>query len=438
MKHRIRIIILCGMLIACLTLCGCGGIRDHKPSGSSTVNPAGQTVIDQTSPVIPSPTPTPVPVTTPSVAVTPVPLQTPVPGAAAAPTSSPVPTAVPAHTPVPTAAPVSTPIPTAAPSSSGLPVVTKSPTSETVAPGGSCWFVAKYRDAVYAEWHFVSPDGSRDLDYSQAAKEFSGLEIVDGYASSMQLKNIPASLNGWKVYCRFSNKAGAVKTDKASITVTGSQQNQASGVPLITKNPTGETVAPGGACSFVARYKDAIWAEWHFVSPDGRRDLNYTQAAAEFHGLTMTGGNSSVLKLSTIPSSLNGWSVYCRFTNNNGGANTTRAGITVTGSQATIIPDTSGAVVPGGSGSPDPGGSGTVVPGGPGSSDPVGPGTVVPGGPGSTDPVGPGTVVPGGPGSPDPSGSGTVVPGGPGSPDPSGSGTVVPGDPGDPGVIIIG
>ncbi len=409
MKHSIRTYILCALLIGSLALCGCG-VRDKRPSTADTVNPAEQSAAEQSVSVTPSPVPTAVPVTTPAIQVTPVPLQSP------APTLSPSP--APTASPVPSTAPVPTPRPSAAPVASGLPVVTKSPTGETVAPGGSCWFVAKYKDAIYAEWHFVSPDGKRDLDYSQAAKEFTGLQIVDGYASSMQLKNIPASLNGWNVYCRFSNKAGAVTTGKASITVTGSQQNQTSGVPLITKNPTGETVAPGGACSFVARYKDAIWAEWHFVSPDGSRDLVYTQAANEFPGLSMTGADTSVLKLSSIPASLNGWSVYCRFSNNTGSANTTRAGITVTGGsggsggQATIIPDSSGSTVPGGQGYP--------YPGGPGDS-----GSPYPGGPGDS-------------GSPYPGGSGTVVPGDPSDPYPGGSGTVVPGDPGEPGVIIIG
>ena len=417
MKLNIRTVILCALLIGSLALCGCG-VRGTRPSTTDTINPAQQTADVSSSPV-----PTASPSSTPAIQVTPAPLVTPKPSVSPTPAVSAQPGTGTQQTPIPTAAPQQTPIPTAAPAASGLPVVTKSPTSETVAPGGSCWFVAKYKDAIYAEWHFVSPDGKRDLDYSQAAKEFPTLEIVDGYASSMQLKNIPASLNGWNVYCRFSNKVGAVVTAKASITVTGSQQNQTSGAPLVTKNPTGETVAPGGACSFVARYNDAIWAEWHFVSPDGSRDLVYTQAANEFPGLSMTGADTSVLKLSSIPSSLNGWSVYCRFTNNYGAANTTRAGITVTGGsggsggQAYIIPDNSGSTAPGGQGYPYPGGS----------SDP-----------GSPSPGGSGSVVPGDPGSPNPSGSGTVVPGDPSDPYPGGSGSGTPGDPGSPGVIIIG
>ena len=35
----------------------------------------------------------------------------------------------------------------------------------------------------------------------------------------MQLKNIQSDLDGWRVYCRFSNKAGAVDPGMATITV---------------------------------------------------------------------------------------------------------------------------------------------------------------------------------------------------------------------------
>ena len=52
-----------------------------------------------------------------------------------------------------------------------------------------------------------------------AVQQFS-LEIKNGEFDAMQLSNIPADLNGWRVYCRFSNKAGAVDTEMATITVS--------------------------------------------------------------------------------------------------------------------------------------------------------------------------------------------------------------------------
>ena len=99
------------------------------------------------------------------------------------------------------------------------PVITKSPTDETVEEGGSCWFVAKYKNAEIAVWHFVSPDGQSDLTYEAAQKAFPNMEILNGMYSNMQLKNIPYAANGWRVYCRYSNASGYVDTGTALITV---------------------------------------------------------------------------------------------------------------------------------------------------------------------------------------------------------------------------
>ena len=236
--------------------------------------------------------------------------------------------------------PAATPVPTPAQAASNLPRVTKSPTGETVPVGGKCQFVTRYENATWAEWHFVSPDGTRDIDYTVATKEFPTMKIVNGYAKDMTLENIPEALNGWKVYCRFSNNSGSVNTDKASITVTGGTAGggttggTTAGLPKVTKSPTGETVNAGGNAWFVAKYQDAIWAVWHFVSPDGTRDLAYTDAAAVFQGLKIIGGDQSTMQLQNIPTDLNGWKVYCSFRNNVGSVNTDAAMITVSGAPA--------------------------------------------------------------------------------------------------------
>ncbi|MBR1457374.1 MAG: hypothetical protein IJ594_09505, partial [Oscillospiraceae bacterium] len=128
-------------------------------------------------------------------------------------------TEAPAETPVPTPAATVAPTPTPTPAE-GAPVVTKSPTDETVEEGGSCYFVAKYVNATWAVWHFVSPDGSRDLTYEEAQEEFRSMEIIDGMYSTMLLKEIPLAASGWRVYCQYSNKAGSVDTASALLTVT--------------------------------------------------------------------------------------------------------------------------------------------------------------------------------------------------------------------------
>ena len=102
-----------------------------------------------------------------------------------------------------------------------VPLVTKNPTNETVAKGGSCFFAARYQNATWAVWHFVSPDGKTDLTYQEASKQFPTMKIINGMYSTMKLENIPAEANGWKVYCRYTNSAGSTDTASALITVQG-------------------------------------------------------------------------------------------------------------------------------------------------------------------------------------------------------------------------
>ncbi len=233
----------------------------------------------------------------------------------------------------------------------GAPVVTKSPTDETVEAGGSCWFVAKYENAIWAVWHFVSPDGQTDLAYDAITTRFPNVEVTKGFANITQVKNIPETMNGWKVYCRFSNNVGSTDTGRATITVKGKTTTQtvtqqttpaptptagtAAGLPVVTKSPTDETVEAGGSCWFVAKYENAIWAVWHFVSPDGQTDLAYDAVGTRFPNLEVTKGFASTTQLKNIPAEMNGWKAYCRFTNNAGSTDTGRATITVKAASGT-------------------------------------------------------------------------------------------------------
>ena len=324
------------LVLLATALSGCGLFRRNAPGAAVTVTP--------TPTLLQTPAPTAASIPTPATPVaTPVPtaVSTPVPTPVSTPVPTPTPVAAPVPTPTPAPTPVATPVPTPAQTASNLPRITKSPTGETVPVGGKCQFVTRYENANWAEWHFVSPDNSRDIDYTVAEKEFPTMKIVNGYAKDMTLENIPAALNGWKVYCRFTNNYGSVNTDKASITVTGGTAGSTTGgtantagLPKITKSPTGETVNAGGSAWFVAKHQNAIWAVWHFVSPDGTRDLSYSDAAAVFQGLKIIGGDQSTLQLQNIPNDLNGWKVYCAFRNNAGSVNTDAAMITVSGAPA--------------------------------------------------------------------------------------------------------
>ena len=146
-----------------------------------------------------------------------------------------VPEATPTPTPTPTPAPTATPTPTPS-----LPVVTKDPTDETVDAGGDCWFIANYSNALYAVWHFVSPDGKTDYRYNDpaVATAFPGLKIENGDQSNLHLSSIPTQMNGWGSYCEYSNETGSVRTNAAVVHVNGAPAATPTPSPSATPTPT--------------------------------------------------------------------------------------------------------------------------------------------------------------------------------------------------------
>jgi hypothetical protein len=98
--------------------------------------------------------------------------------------------------------------------------ITKDPTDEVVQEGGSCKFVGKAENASKSVWHFVSPDGKTDVNYSKIAKTFPNLDVSGGSGNTLKLGNIPYAMDGWSVYCRYSNgDDNYAKTEPVSLTV---------------------------------------------------------------------------------------------------------------------------------------------------------------------------------------------------------------------------
>ena len=100
--------------------------------------------------------------------------------------------------------------------------------------------------------------------------------------------------------------------------------------PVITKNPTGETVEVGGTAQFVARADGATSFVWRIVSADTTNTVTAAEAPSYF-GVTVSGQDTERLTLSNIPKSMNGWAIECKFTNAAGSSYTTGAILTVTG-----------------------------------------------------------------------------------------------------------
>ena len=281
-KKRTRIAAFC--LAAMLFLSACGDRSDIDPSAEESVE-------------------------TPSVIIISPPVHEPEP--------EPSPTPAPAPTPVPV-----------------VPVITKQPLAQTVSECGSCVFETEYKNADTAAWHFLSPDGRRDLTYDQIQTVFPALQVIDGMYSTMYLKNIPWEADGWQVYCRYSNDRGHTDTDHAVITVIRyspdvSGMDLRYELPMIAKDPEPCTVEEGGTCSFEAAYVNAIWASWYFVSPDGSKKVRYTKMDQIFPDMRIIDGMYSAVTLENVPLEADGWQVYCRYTNKKGYTDTASVQLTV-------------------------------------------------------------------------------------------------------------
>lgn len=112
------------------------------------------------------------------------------------------------------------------------PEVTKDPTDETVDEGGETTFAADAKYTQKYQWQLVSPGGTV-YDAEKAQKEFSTLKITGADTKKLVLKNIPAELDGFQVFCKFT--AGeTVSGKKATLHV----------IPKPTEPPTEAPTEP--------------------------------------------------------------------------------------------------------------------------------------------------------------------------------------------------
>ena len=113
------------------------------------------------------------------------------------------------------------PIATEKPASNEPPVITKNPTGETVEVGGTAQFVARADNADSFVWRIVSADTTNTIPARDAAYYFTGLEVSGADTERLTLSNIPKSLNGWAIECKFTNAAGSSFTTGAIVRVSG-------------------------------------------------------------------------------------------------------------------------------------------------------------------------------------------------------------------------
>ena len=99
---------------------------------------------------------------------------------------------------------------------------------------------------------------------------------------------------------------------------------QAAGPVTVTKNPTGETIAVGGHCWFIAHADNADTLVWQLIAPNG--DVySLGDLMSMYRTLELEALEGDTLAVRGAPVELDGWSVQARFDGPGGTALTTPA-----------------------------------------------------------------------------------------------------------------
>ena len=80
--------------------------------------------------------------------------------------------------------------------------------------------------------------------------------------------------------------------------------------PVITKNPTSESLYEGGSCKFVAQANAYNYMAWSLVDPNGNV---YGATTTPYSQLGVDGASSPCLTLSNVPLAMNGWRARATF-----------------------------------------------------------------------------------------------------------------------------
>jgi hypothetical protein len=185
------------------------------------------------------------------------------------------------------------------------PVITLNPTSEAVTAGQTATFTAAAsgNPAPTVQWQVSTNGGSTWSNLNGAT------------STTLTLNNVQAFQSGSEYRAVFSNSAGSTPSTAATLTV-----NAAPSAPVVTLNPTSQTVMAGQTATFTASASGnpAPAVQWQVSTNGGSTFSNISGAT----GTTLTVNNATT--------GMNGTKYRAVFSNSAGTAPSTAATLTVT------------------------------------------------------------------------------------------------------------
>ncbi len=98
------------------------------------------------------------------------------------------------------------------------PVITKHPSSEVVHLGGKTCFIARAKNAESLTWEFVDPEG-QVYSIGETRVLHPNVRLNVTYGDTLDVTDVPSTLNGWGVRARFDGADGSAVTETAQLFV---------------------------------------------------------------------------------------------------------------------------------------------------------------------------------------------------------------------------
>ena len=117
------------------------------------------------------------------------------------------------------------------------PTPVKQPTGERVEIGGWASFVVSSTYTESREWFFESPDGGQSIPAADAASKWPLVTVSGQDSDRLLVHNIPAEMNGWKVYCRHWSVGHQNYADSARATITVTNIPAPTPAAVVTPEP---------------------------------------------------------------------------------------------------------------------------------------------------------------------------------------------------------
>ena len=177
-------------------------------------------------------------------------------------------------------------------------------TTETVNGVG----VTTYLDL---EDKIITPDEFNDIGNKNFAKCEKSSTNFDWFKLD-EVKNATRLTASYEVF------AGLRKAEKKAPIISEPTPTPVSKYLRVTKDPTSEySLTEGDTCWFVAYGENATSMTWTFVSPNGG-EYSAANFEKQFRYCSVSGQNSSNLRIDNVSTDMSYWGAYCTFYNSNG------------------------------------------------------------------------------------------------------------------------